>query len=156
MTDQKHPFLPVELVFNPNWWHKTAGICFDRSFYLDPKVRIENDMIMRRVLYERYGELGLGEPDPQPRPVIGSLHVAGGFVIPALLRAEIRFIKCAAPQPLPMHLTAEQIDRLKKPDFRKAWPMNALIEQGAALEAESGYLLGALNTDGLPNAAYHL
>lgn len=156
MTDQEHPFLPVELVFNPNWWHKTAGICFDRSFYLDPKVRIENDMIMRRVLYERYGELGLGEPDPQLRPVIGSLHVAGGFVIPALLGAEILFIKDAAPQPLPMHLTAEQIDRLKKPDFRKTWPMNVLIEQMDALEAEWGYLVGDLNTDGLLNAAYHL
>lgn len=148
--------LPVELVFNPHWWHQTAGICFDRSFYLDPQVRIENDVRMRRVLYERFGRLGLGEPDPQPRPIIGSLHVAGGFVIPALLGAEIQFAPDAAPQPLPLHWGPEQIDRFEKPDFRGLWPMSELIAQMDALEAEWGYLVGDINTDGLLNAAYHL
>jgi uroporphyrinogen-III decarboxylase len=148
--------LPVELVFNPNWWYRTAGVCFDRPFYLDPQARIRNDVIMRRVLHQRYGELGLGEADPQPRPVIGSLYVAGGFVIPALLGAEIQFAPDAAPQPLPVHLKPEQIDGLEKPDFRQTWPMVELIAQMDALEAEWGYLVGDFNTDGLLNAAYHL
>lgn len=150
-----HPFLPFELVFNPNWWFQTAGISFDESFYLDPATRIRNDVTMRRVLWQRYGDLGLGEADPQPRPVIGSLHVAGGFVIPALLGAEIRFAPDAAPQPLPRRLTAEQIDALEKPDLRSLWPMNALLAQMDTLEAEYGYVVGDLNTDGLLNAAYH-
>lgn len=51
-------FLPVELVFNPSWWYHTAGISFDAPFYLDAQTRIQNDVIMRRVLYERYGEFG--------------------------------------------------------------------------------------------------
>jgi hypothetical protein len=150
-----HPFLPFELVFNPNWWFQTAGIGFDESFYLDPETRVRNDVTMRRVLWQRYGDLGLGEAEPQPRPAIGSLHVAGGFVIPALLGAEIRFAPDAAPQPLPRRLRAEQIDALEKPDFRSLWPMNALLAQMDALEAEYGYLVGDLNTDGLLNAAYH-
>lgn len=74
-------FLPVELVFNPNWWYHTAGISFDEKFYLDIDTRIQNDVTMRRVLHERFGALGLGEANPQPRPIIGSMHVAGGFVI---------------------------------------------------------------------------
>ncbi len=69
-------FLPVELVFNPNWWYRTAGISFDECFYLDRETRIQNDVTMRRVLYERYGEMGPGEPDPQPRPIIGSICVS--------------------------------------------------------------------------------
>lgn len=150
------PFLPVELVFNPHWWHETAGISFDRSFYLDPEVRITNDVLMRQVLFQRYGDLGLGESDPRPRPIIGSLHVAGGFVIPASLGAEIWFADDAAPQPLPVHLSAEQLERLGKPDFRQTWPMNELIAQMDALEREWGYVVGDLNTDGLLNAAYHL
>ncbi|MFA5835727.1 MAG: uroporphyrinogen decarboxylase family protein [Bellilinea sp.] len=150
------PVIPVELVFNPNWWNKTAGISFDQAFYLDPQVRIENDVIMRRVLYQRYGSFGLGELDPQPRPVIGSPFVAGGFVIPALLGAEILFSLDAAPQPRPLQFTPEQIDRLEKPDFRQTWPMNTLIAQMDILEAEWGYLVGDVNTDGLLNAAYHL
>jgi hypothetical protein len=156
MSEAPRPLLPVELVFNPNWWHQTAGICFDRSFYLDSQARIHNDVLMRQVLYQRYGELGLGEPDPQPRPVIGSLFVAGGFVIPALLGVEIRFAPDAAPQPLPLQLKPEQVDRLEKPDFRRSWPMVELIAQMDALETEWGYLIGDLNTDGLLNAAYHL
>jgi hypothetical protein len=149
-------FLPIELVFNPNWWHRTAGISFDEAFYLDAGTRIENDVIMRRVLYKRYGDLGLGEADPQPRPIIGSLHVAGGFVIPALLGADILFAPDAAPQPAPLDLTLEQIETFEKPDPCHTWPMNQLIPQIDALETEHGYVVGDLNTDGLLNAAYHL
>jgi hypothetical protein len=148
-------FLPLELVFNPNWWHKTAGITFDEPFYLDAETRIRNDVIMRRILHERYSDLGLGEADPQPRPIIGSMHVAGGFVIPALLGATIRFEADAAPQPEPKHLSAEQIDVLQLPDWKNLWPMQQLIADMDALEAQFGYVMGDLNTDGLLNAAYH-
>jgi len=161
-------FLPVELVFNPNWWHRTAGISFDEAFYFDATTRISNDVIMRRVLYKRFGDLGLGEPDPQPRPVIGALHVAGGFIIPALLGAEIMFAPDAAPQPRPVHLTLAQIESFEKPDFRHTEPMQRLIADWDALEAAWDHpstrpstgsgcgLVGDLNTDGLLNAAYHL
>ncbi|MEJ2209511.1 MAG: uroporphyrinogen decarboxylase family protein [Anaerolineae bacterium] len=149
-------FLPVEVVFNPNWWFRTAGISFDAAFYLDAETRIRNDVTMRRVLYERYGEMGLGEAEPQPRPVVGSLHVAGGFVIPALLGARIRFAPDAAPQPEPLEWTMEQVEALEVPDWREAWPMRHIVADMDALEAEYGYLIGDLNTDGLLNAAYHL
>ena len=66
----------VEIVFNPNWWYQTAGITFDESFYFDPAMRIRNNVIMRQLLYERFGEMGMGEADLQPRPIIGSQHVA--------------------------------------------------------------------------------
>jgi hypothetical protein len=154
------PFLPVEVVFNPNWWYHNAGIEFTRPFYLDAQVRIENDQTMRRVLYEQFGQFGLGEADPQPRPLIGSLHVAGGFAIPALLGAEILFERSAAPQPLPLNLPPQALDelieRLAGLDFRQAWPFSELIPQMDALEAGWGFLVGDLNTDGLLNAAYHV
>jgi uroporphyrinogen-III decarboxylase len=149
-------FLPLELVFNPNWWHTATGISFDESFYLDAATRIRNDVTMRRALHERYDALGLGEADRQPRPIIGSLHVAGGFVIPALLGARIRFDLNAAPQPEPFHLAAEQIDKFEKPDWRSMWPMNRLIADMDTLEKQYGCVVGDLNTDGLLNAAYHL
>ncbi len=148
-------YLPVELVFNPNWWHKTAGISFEEAFYLDTETRIGNDVIMRRVLHERYGEMGLGEADPQPRPIIGSMHVAGGFVIPALLGASIRFAAGAAPQPEPVHTAADEIDALRLPDWKDLWPMKQLIADMDSLKAQYGYVVGDLNTDGLLNVAYH-
>ena len=60
MFEAGREFLPVELVFNPKWWHQTAGISFDRSFYFDTQVRIRSDVTMRRVLYERFGSDGNG------------------------------------------------------------------------------------------------
>ncbi len=159
-------FLPLELVFNPHWWHRTAGISFDEPFYLDIETRQQADIVMRRMLHQRFGELGLGEAEPQPRPIIGSQHVAGGFVIPALLGAKIRFSADAAPQPYPLHLTPQQVEDFAIPDFHSAWPMKQLIAQMDALEAEHNHrsngrqgqprLVGDLNTDGLLNAAYHL
>lgn len=156
MNTLSKEFLPLELVFNPNWWHHTAGISFDEKFYLDAATRIRNDVTMRRVLYERYGALGLGEQNPQPRPIIGSVHVAGGFVIPALLGAPIRFESNAAPQPEPMNLIVEQIEKFEMPDWKNIYPMKQLIAQMDELQAEHGCVVGDLNTDGLLNAAYHL
>ena len=89
--DESKKLRPFELVFNPNWWHCTAGISFAWPFYFDAAAWVANDVTMRRVLHERFGGIGLGEADPQPWPVAGSLHVAGGFVIPALLGAESAF-----------------------------------------------------------------
>ena len=149
-------FLPLELVFNPNWWSTNAGISFDEKFYLDVETRIQNDVTMRGVLYERYGDLGLGEANPQPRPIIGSMHVAGGFVIPALLGSRIRFSANEAPQPEPMHLSLEQIESFEKPDWRNLYPMKQLIAQMDELQSRFGYVVGDVNTDGLLNAAYHL
>ena len=148
-------FLPFELVFNPRWWHDTAGIAFTRNFYFDPAARVHNDVIMRRVLHQRFGHIGLGDPNPAPRPVAGSLHVAGGFVIPALLGAEIRFEPDAAPQPLPAPLSVEQLEHLEAPDWHATWPMSELIAGWDEQEAQYGYLVGDLNTDGVLNAAYH-
>ena len=156
MVLKSDTFLPLELVFNPNWWHHNAGISFDEKFYLDAATRIRNDVTMRRVLYERYRDLGLGEANPLPRPIIGSMHVAGGFVIPALLGARIRFAPDAAPQPEPMCLTTEQIEKFEMPDWQNRYPMKQSIADMDMLEAQSGYVVGDLNTDGVLNAAYHL
>jgi len=50
-------------------------ISFEEPFYLDIETRIANDVLMRRGLYEWFG---IGDPDPQPRPIIGSRHIAAG------------------------------------------------------------------------------
>ena len=60
--------IPVEFVFNPNWWSRNYGISFDEAFYFDKKTRIETDVVMRQALYDRFG---IGEGSPQSRPIIG-------------------------------------------------------------------------------------
>jgi len=86
--------IPVDFIFNPNWWYRNYEIPFAEDFYLNKQVRVNNDVSMRRALFERFG---FGEPNPQPRPILGSMQVAGGFVVPALLGREIRFSPAEAP-----------------------------------------------------------
>ena len=149
-TKPEHSRIPVEFVFNPNWWFQNYGISFDQRFYFDRDTRIANDVLMRRALHERFG---LGEPDPQPRPVIGSRHVAGGFVVPALLGVEIRFAANEAPWQVASGLTREEVLALKVPDLASTWPMSELILQMESLQEEFGCVVGDFNTDGVINTA---
>jgi hypothetical protein len=152
-TQPEHSRAPVEFIFNPNWWFRNYGISFDRRFYFDREARIANDLLMRQALYARFG---LGEPDPQPRPMIGSQHIAGGFVVPALLGIEIRFADNEAPWPVPANLSRKHALALQAPDLAPTWPMRELIPQMDALQCEFGWVAGDLNTDGVLNTALQL
>ena len=145
--------IPVEVIFNPNWWNRNYGISFDEPFYFDKTQRIENDVRMRRALNERFG---LGEPNPQPRPVIGSEHVAGGFVVPALLGVSIGFSPAEAPWPKALNLGRAEIMALKVPKLESTWPMDVLIAQMDELQKEFGHVVGDLNTSGILNTALEL
>jgi len=143
----------VEVIFNPNWWNKQYGITFDRSFYFDKKNRIKKDLIMRKALFERFG---LGCSDTQPRPIIGSQYVAGGFVLPALFGVNIHFGENEAPAPTPLNLSDEAVFLLKVPELTETEPMDVLIADMDALENEFGSVVGDFDTDGILNTALHL
>jgi hypothetical protein len=145
--------VPAELIFNPNWWFRNYGISFEEPFYFDREARIRNDVAMRRALYERFG---IGEPAPQPRPIVGSAQVAGGFVLPALLGVEIRFAANQAPWPVPRELTREQVLALRVPEIETTWPMNRFIADMDALEREFGCVVGDFDVDGVLNTGLQL
>ncbi len=144
---------PIEFVFNPNWWCRNHGISFAEPFYLDAKARIDNDVRMRKALRERFG---WGPPDPRARPVLGSMYVAGGFVIPALFGLEIRFADDAAPWPVPALMSRKEVMALRPPALERTWPMDRLMSDARSLEIEYGCVVGDFNTDGILNAALQL
>ncbi len=147
------PAIPCEIVFNPNWWFRNYGISFDRPFYFEPRQRVENDVRMRQVLYDRFGR---GEAKPTPRPVVGSRHIAGGFVLPGLFGVEVRFAENQAPWNVPRNLTRQEIMALQVPHLETTWPMKEFITGMDALQSEWGYVLGDFNTGGLINTALEL
>ena len=142
--------VPCEVIFNPNWWFRNYGISFDESFYFDAEARTRNDRQMRRALWERFG---IGDPDPQPRPIAGSEHVAGGFVMPAIYGCEVRFAPAEAPWPVARNLSADQVRELRPPDWKSSWPMNRLIAEMDGLEKEFGSICGDFDLDGVLNTA---
>ena len=55
--------LPVDVIFHPDWWHSHYGLDFREPFHFDPAVRVESERLMRQALFERFGDLGLGDVD---------------------------------------------------------------------------------------------
>ena len=148
--------LPVDIVFHPDWWHTHYGLDFREPFHFDPEVRVESERFMRQTLHDRFGDLGLGEPDARPRPVVGPVHLAIGFVVQAMLGCQVRFFKDAAPWVLCAELTDKQVWALQAPDLESASMMRETIAMMDALEAKFGYLEGDIPWDGVHNVALDL
>ncbi|HEX9971935.1 MAG TPA: uroporphyrinogen decarboxylase family protein [bacterium] len=148
--------LPVAIVFHPNWWHKNYGIKFDKSFFFDPEVRVENDRLMRQYLFERFSDLGLGEQYAKSRPVVGGVLLAAGYILSGILGCEIRYFDEAPPEVIPANLTDDQIRELQPPDICQTSIIRDLLQLFDSLERRFGYLEGDINWEGVQNVALNL
>jgi uroporphyrinogen-III decarboxylase len=153
---QPQKLLPVDVIFHPDWWYAHYGLDFRKPFHFDPEVRVESERRMRQALHDRFGDLGLGESAARPRPVVGPVHLAIGFVVQAMLGCQVRFAENAAPWVLCAELSDEQVWALEAPDLETAPPMAETIALMDALEARFGYLEGDIPWDGVQNVALDL
>jgi hypothetical protein len=145
--------LPVEIVFHPSWWHRHAGITFDEDFFYHPARRVEAERRMEQVLYERFGDLGLGEDRDRDRPVIGAVHNAAGFLLSEMLGCRVDYLENAPPQVVPADRPSLEIDvegAFTSGAFRR---LRGLID---ALKARFGYVTGDVNWAGILNLALDL
>lgn len=142
--------LPVEIVLHPSWWNKHAGISFDESFFYNPERRVKDERLMEEVLYERFGDLGLGEDHLKDLPQIGAVHLASGYLLSEMLGCKIEYFEDSAPQVICAHREDLKIDEaaaFKSEAFQK---LVRLIEQ---LKAKYGYVVGDINWGGVLNLA---
>ncbi len=147
MSQKNH--IPLGVGFYPDWWAKHYGISFDRNYYFDPEIRIEARMEMDRRLFDRFGEVGLGDPHPKPKPLI----TFGMVMLPAVFGCEIVFEKEALPWAVPLNLSEERIKRLQVPDLLQTYPMTEMIRQIDYLKNKYGRVVGDINTTGVQNLA---
>ncbi len=147
MEVQDH--IPLGVGFYPDWWYKHYGISFDREYYFDPETRVEARMEMDRRLYERFGETGLGDPHPKPKPLI----TFGMVMLPAVFGCEIVFEKEGLPWAIPLNLSEDRIKKLTVPDLLHAHPMTEMIAQIDYLKNKYGKVVGDINTTGVQNLA---
>ncbi len=145
--------LPVDIVFHPSWWHKHYGMSFDEGFFYDPIRRVEGERKMEQALYERFGDLGLGEDRDKDLPVIGAVHNAAGYLVSEMLGCKVDYVEGAPPQVNPANRDSLDVDveaAFASPAFRK---FAALVE---ALKAKYGYVVGDVNWGGVLNIALDL
>jgi len=108
---------------------------------------------MEQVLYDRFGEHGLGEYRNDDLPVIGAVHNAAGYLVSEMLDCEIRYNEDAPPDVLPAERDSLEIDpegAFRSDAFKR---FSALCE---ALKTSHGYLTGDVNWSGILNLALDL
>ena len=137
-------------MFHPDWWHKNLGISFDESFFYDPRRRVEDEQKMEQLLYDRFGDLGLGEDHDKQLPQIGAVHLASGYLLSEMLGCRVEYYEDAPPQVLCAHkesLDFEVEDAFRSPAFQR---LVKLVEE---LKAKHGYVVGDINWGGVLNIA---
>ena len=110
-------FVPVEVVFAPAWWHKRCGIAFDRGFFVDPVRRVSDERTMRSTLADVFGDLGLGEKNAEPRPVIGPVHLAAGYIVQEAVGCRLVFHDNAPPDVIPQNIDDRAFEEWEAPDL---------------------------------------
>lgn len=142
--------LPVDIVFHPDWWHKNLGISFDESFFYDPQRRVEDEQKMEQLLYERFGDLGLGEDHDKMLPQIGAVHLASGYLLSEMLGCKVEYYEDAPPQVLCAH--RESLDFEVEEAFC-SHAFQRLVKLVEQLKAKHGYVVGDINWGGVLNIA---
>ncbi|MEW5957291.1 MAG: uroporphyrinogen decarboxylase family protein [Chloroflexota bacterium] len=151
------PYLPVEVVFHPHWWYKNYGLTFEWDFFYQPERRVAQEQRMRRLLYERFGDLGLGQKDAPRRPIIGPILLGSGYIIQEILGCEVNYQADGNPWVLPRHLSEAETWALAVPeDIEQTPSMRHLLALMDSLEAEFGYLQGDVPLHSVVNVALDL
>lgn len=151
------PYLPVDVVFHPNWWNNHYGLAFDRDFFYDAKRRVAQEQQMRALLYERFGDIGLGQKDAPRRPIIGPILMGSGYILQEILGCEVMYQEGGNPCVMPLNLTDAQVWELRAPDeIESTLPMQRALGMMNELESEFGYLQGDIPLHSVVNAAIDL
>ncbi len=116
---------PWALVFIRTGFTNITAYPLEENTIIDPEKRVKTRMEIARRLHERFGDVGLGDPDPKPVPLI----TFGMVMLPAIFGCEIIYKDEALPWAMPLNLSEKEIMALKVPDIFHSPPMTNMIEQ---------------------------
>jgi hypothetical protein len=145
--------LPVEIVLAPDWWHAHAGINFDKDFFFHPLRRVEAERQMEQVLYQRWGEFGLGPDRDRNLPLVGATHLAAGFLLSEMLGCRVEYRDDCPPTVHPAgreELAIDEEAAFRSDAFRRFEQLTDALKQ------RHGYLAGDANWGGVLNLGLDL
>ncbi len=148
--------MKTDVTFHPSWWNSKIGIDFSRDFFFNPEKRIPADQEMRRELHRLFGAFGLGDENPQARPVWGTDLLASGFLYSALLGCDIRYGADIPPEVISPKLTADQMKDFKLPDLDAHPLWQEAMADVEYLKKKYGHVISAINLQGVLNLALDL
>lgn len=144
---------PADIFFHSDWWYKNYGIDFGKKYYFDPEYRMRVNKKKERILYERFGDLGLGSPNPSLVPWVSGIDCV---TLPAIFGCEIEFRKGEQVWFSRLDINDEEAKHLETPTVEDSYPMSQIIEQGNYLKRKYGEVKGMINWQGVQNLAYDI
>jgi len=145
--------LPVDIVLAPEWWHRHTGISFDRDYFFHPDRRVEAEQKMEKVLYDKWGNFGLGIDNEIQKPEIGAVHLASGYLISEMLGCTVEYTENHPPAVIPALQEETDIDVEKAFQSKVFRSFLNLME---SLKMRKGHLTGDVNWSGILNIALDL
>jgi hypothetical protein len=108
---------------------------------------------MEKVLYDRWGQFGLGTNRGELRPEIGAVHLAAGYLLSEMLGCRVDFSDAHPPRVLAarrenLHIRPD--DAFRSPAFKK------VQELADSLKSRYGFITGDINWGGILNIAMDL
>ncbi|HUV07605.1 MAG TPA: uroporphyrinogen decarboxylase family protein [Spirochaetia bacterium] len=156
MKIESKKFLPVEIVFHSNWWNRNTGMKFDRGYFFDPDRRVREEVRMRRIMWEHFGEFGYGDEEPEPEPIIGPVHLASGFMMSSLWGCDIQYYENNSPVVVPRSMSLEEILEKEIPDPMENRDFLDFFDMVEKLKSRFGYVKGDIGWGNLQNLALDL
>lgn len=145
--------MKYDVTFHPSWWNKRLGIDFTETFFDDAAFRISADENMRRFLWECFGEWGIGEENPSPRPVLGSDLIASGYLFSEMLGCEIRYGAANPPEVVCADYDDDSIGSMEVPNLESSVPWQRMESQIRTMVETYGEVRNAVNLQGVLNLA---
>lgn len=145
--------MKYDITFHPKWWYQNEGIHFGEEFFNDPEYRMECDVKMRKALYEHFGEYGIGEKNPQKRPLIGSDLLACGYLHSQIMGCDIVFQEDNSPQVVSMKLDEDTVEEFSYTPLSENKIWLAQKQQMEYLKDKYGRVETHVNLMGIQNIA---
>jgi len=120
----------------------------------DPVKRTETMRECTRVMFERFGDVGIGSSDPQPAPMAASSY--GDRFMSALFGCQIRYFKDQPPAALAKQVDPEEMLSLEIPDLENNEAVNKMLSDARRLRSVYGFAYGYINTGSPLNVAVSL
>jgi hypothetical protein len=137
-------FPAMDITFSPTWWSRTYGMGFGRKEdWQDPLRSTEREREQRRLLYERFGDVGLGEADPKPDPVAGFEY--GHRFMSAFWGCEVAYFPDQWPHAVALPDAGRRMETLGVPDLETSQPAKLLLGNAGILEARYGRCRALIN-----------
>jgi hypothetical protein len=144
-------FPTISISFAPAWWHYYYGMDYKREFWQDPIARTERWREQQRLLFDRFGDINLGERDPKPKPIAGEAY--GHRFMSALWGCEISYIEDQYPSAVVLPDAAVQMQSIEIPDILGSPPVQQLHTEVDLLNERYGSCQVVINFGGPINNA---